>query len=83
MATMNLWPVSDHELVHTAAHERVHTQFEALPHADVFCHEAVAFSQGLVLSVSAIAVFLVRVAYRRGNFIHCLHARLFRGTAQA
>jgi hypothetical protein len=82
MAAVHFRSVPDHELMHTAAHQRVHAQLEALPYADVCRQKAVALAPRFVLLVYAIAVSIVRVAYRLGHLVHRLRARLFHGATQ-
>src|SRR4051812_30728804 len=42
VAAVNFRPIPDHELVHTAAHERVHAQLEALSYAYLFRQKTIA-----------------------------------------
>lgn len=82
MAAVNFRPILDHELVHTAAHERVHTKLEALSYAYLLLKKTIAFFPRFVLRVRAIAISRMRVAYRSSNPVYCLVAGLLERASQ-
>ncbi len=83
VAAVDVRPVLDHELVYTAAHERVHAQLKALSHAYLFRQKTIAILPGAVLGVRAVTMPGMRVAYRCRDLVYRLAAGLLSRAAQA
>lgn len=74
MRAMYIWAELDHDLVHTATKERIHTQLEALSEPNIFRQILVTILPGIILLIGPIAILGVSRAYGSCNkmFSSCL-----------